>query len=91
MVVLRRDKYKNVRTENIFQNDLFDEDCCNIRRQIDFVKNLKERFPHNHEIREQFYAIKRIFDKSVKKNKAAVNDELLNKLNNFHDKDTQKH
>ncbi len=27
----------------------------------------------------------------MKKNKAAVKDELLNKLNNFHDKDSQKY
>ncbi len=70
---------------------MFDEDCCNIRRQLHYVKNLKECSPHNREIREQFYAIKIIFEKSVKKNKAAVKDELLNILNNFHDKDSQKY
>ncbi len=67
---------------------MFDEDCCNIRRQLHYIKNRKECFPHNSEIREQFYAIKRIFEKSVKKNKAAVKDKLLNKLNNIHDKDS---
>ncbi len=70
---------------------MFDEDCCNIRCQLHYVKSLKECFPHNCEIREQFYAIKRIFQKSVKKNKVAVKDELLNKLNNFHDKASQKY
>ncbi len=40
---------------------MFDEDCCNIRRQLHYAKNLKECFPHNRKSREQFYGVKRIF------------------------------
>ncbi len=70
---------------------MFDYECCHIRCQLHYVKNLKECYPHNQEKRELFYAIKRLFEKSMKKNKAAVKEELLSKLNNFHDKDPQKY
>ncbi len=56
---------------------MFDEDCCNIRRQHPYVKSLKERFQHNREITEQSYTIKRIFEKSLKKIRQIVRTENI--------------
>ena len=70
---------------------MFDEKSYNIRTQMHYVKTLKERYPNNREIREQYYIIKRMFEKAVRKNKTSIKEDLLNKMNNFHDKDTKKY
>ena len=67
------------------------ETCSNIRSQLHYVKTLKERYPNNKDIREQYYGIKRIFEKEIKKHKTKVKGELLDKMNSFHDKDTKKY
>jgi hypothetical protein len=45
----------------------FDKASCSIRCQLHYVKNLKEHYPSNRQVREQFYVIKRMFKKAVKK------------------------
>ncbi len=32
---------------------MFDDECCHIRRQIHYLKNPKECYAHNREIREK--------------------------------------
>jgi hypothetical protein len=89
--VIKKRQIKRSNHKRHFKRFKFNESCCNIRRQLHYVKNLKQRYPHNREIKEQFYEIKRVFEKSVKKNKSDVKEELLDKLNSFHDKDTQEY
>ncbi len=52
-VIKKRQIKKRQNRKHISKRFMFDEDCCNIRHQLHYIKNLKECFPHNREIREQ--------------------------------------
>ena len=69
----------------------FDKTVYNVRTQLHYVKNLKHKYPHNRCIRDQYYSLKHMFEKEVKKHKVRLKEELLNQMNTFHDKDTRKY
>lgn len=88
--VIKR-RYVKIRKKHHAKRFTFNDTCYNIRCQLHYVKVLKQRYPHNREIRETYYSIKRMYEKEVRKNKVAVKEELLRKLDNFHDRDTEKY
>ncbi len=70
---------------------VFNQQCYTIRQQLHYVRNLLERYPQNREIRKDYYSIKRMYEKSVKGSKSSLKNELLEKLDSLHEKDSKQY
>ena len=58
----------------------FTQSCGTIRKHLLYTKTLLENYPRNREIRESYYAIRRIYRKAIKKAKNDYRDSILKKL-----------
>ncbi len=70
---------------------IFNRQCYSIRCQLHYVKRLLERYPQNRDIRRDYYEIKRMYEKSVKGAKSAIKNELIEKLDELHEKDSKQY
>ena len=70
---------------------IFNQQCYSIRCQLHYVKCLLERYPQNRDIRRDYYEIKRMYEKSVKGAKSAIKNELIEKLDELHEKDSKQY
>lgn len=78
-------------SKKITKHYTFDLKCYNIRTQLKYVLKLKNKYPHNREIREDYYYIKRLYQKCVKKSKSQAKADLLSKLENLYNTDSKSY
>ena len=62
------------------QKPWYTNNCLLIRKNLLIVKKLRETYPHNREIREDFNAIKRLYRQKIRKSKKDYRNVLAQKM-----------
>ncbi len=73
-------RYVKVKKKKRIHKEWVDFDCFRIRKDVQFCKNLYDKFPNNRVIRESYYKLNKKYRKIRRMKENAFKDNILNSI-----------